>query len=63
MNQKTQFCTFENSTKILNKIKNFQIKSKLEKTLRIFMIQFFDLNQKNKKLMEFFKAADIDHDG
>lgn len=49
--------------KVLERLKNFRIKGKLEMAMRAFLIQNYELNDKQNHLMIFFKKADLNHDG
>ena len=51
------------NSNVLKKLKNFNVKSKLEKALRIFLVQFYDMSEKQKELLQFFKDADKNKDG
>lgn len=35
----------------------------MEKALRTFLVQFYDLSGQKDSLLKFFKQADEDHDG
>lgn len=48
---------------ILSKLKILNGASKLEKAIRIYLVYLFDLREEEKRLMQFFKQADKNHDG
>lgn len=48
---------------ILAKLKNFRIKGKLELALRIYLVQFCELEEQQQELLQFFKRLDKNHDG
>lgn len=52
-----------NTTKVLNNLKNFNAKFKLQKAIILFIISFFDLKEEKDELLKTFKALDLDHDG
>ena len=48
---------------LLKRLKTFNSNTKLENAIRIFLIQCFDMNNEQERMMQFFKEADVDHDG
>lgn len=48
---------------MLRKLQNFAIQGRLEKALRAYLVQNYDITGQKKELLNFFKSADTNHDG
>ena len=48
---------------IIDNLRSFKIDYTLQKAILIYFVNFFDLNEEKKKLMETFKMIDKNHDG
>jgi len=47
----------------LNNLKNFGFESKLQEATWVFLVSYFATKEEKDKLLETFKALDLDHDG
>lgn len=50
-------------TIVLKRLKGFTQLSKLENAVRMYIVQFYDIEKDKERLTEFFIEADVNHDG